>query len=319
MAPSRKRVLILDRQTERGERLVALVDDERYFGYLIEDPKTAIQQIYTAPPDIIVAFPATDECRGFLTEIKNDSVYRHLPLLCVFDIDRQVLESKFADLPFDDFTFWPATGEELRLRIQLGLDRARRYLDANPLSHLPGNFMIISTVQERLDRREPFGFAHLDLDHFKAFNDRYGFARGDEIIRMTARLLVNSLRNSADPTGFVGHIGGDDFALLASPKLIESICRQFLDTFDLLTPSFYDDEDRARGYLEGIDRRGNPQKYPLLSVSIAIVMSEKHSFHHYGEIATAANEIKHLVKTMPGSNYLVDRRSVKKPEKPAGE
>jgi len=311
--------MVLDRRPERGKQVAALIDDERHFAYLIEDPKIAVQQVYTAPPDIIVAFPVDGQCRIFLSDIKNDSVYRHLPLLCLFDAENQQSIASPDESPFDDFAFWPTSGLELRLRIHLSIDRAVRYLDANPLSHLPGNFMIVNTVQDRLDRREPFGFAHLDLDHFKSFNDRYGFARGDEIIRMTARLLVNSLRNFKDPAGFVGHIGGDDFALVTAPQVVEPVCRQFLETFDLLTPAFYDDEDRARGYLETTDRRGEPRRFPLLSVSIAVILSEQRAFHHYGEIAAAANEIKHLVKSMPGSNFLVDRRVARAAEKTAAE
>lgn len=182
-------------------------------------------------------------------------------------------------------------------------------LDASPLTRLPGNIAIEQVLKGKMEHGEKFALCYIDLDDFKAFNDRYGYARGSELIKMTGEVIHSAKHNHGDMGDFVGHIGGDDFVLITSPENIDIICPAIIAAFDQAAPSFYDEDDRARGYLEGTDRYGVSRRFPLISISIAVVSDTRRVFTSPIEIARVANEIKDYVKTLPGSNYLVDRRS----------
>ena len=198
---------------------------------------------------------------------------------------------------------------EIREMILKIKDSQRRYLDASPLTRLPGNMAIEQVLKEKMERGEKFALCYIDLDDFKAFNDKYGYARGSELIKMTGEVIYLAKDRYAEKQDFVGHIGGDDFVLVTSPERVDRVCQTIINEFDRLIPQYYHAEDRARGYIEGTDRYGINRRFPLMSISIAVVSDLKRSFTSPVEIAQVATEIKDYVKSLPGSNYLVDRRT----------
>jgi diguanylate cyclase (GGDEF)-like protein len=310
----RKRILVIDADENRGREIIDMVGAENYLGFLFGDTDHGLSQIYNDPPDLIILVAQGEKWLSFLRTLRDDAVFGHLTVLSIFDHTQLGPTTSFTKLPVDDFTFLPLDLDELRLRVRLAIDKSGRYLDANPLSRLPGNFTIVKTVQSRIDAEIPFCFAHIDIDSFKPFNDRYGFSRGDEVIRMTARVLVNTVRSFPTSEGFVGHIGGDDFVLIVNPVVAEAIFKQVILHFDMLATTFYDDEDRMNGFIESVDRQGNARRFPMTSISVAGVDSTRNDYTHFGEFSTAANDVKKKVKALDGSNYMIDRRQV-----PAGE
>ena len=195
--------------------------------------------------------------------------------------------------------------QEMMLKIK---SSQQRYLDASPLTRLPGNMAIEQVLKDKMDQGEKFALCYIDLDDFKAFNDKYGYAKGSDLIKMTGEVLYRAKDQYADQEDFVGHIGGDDFVLITSPDKVESVCQAILDEFDRLIPEYYHSEDRAIGFIEGPDRYGVIRRFPIMSITIAVVSDEKRSFTSPIEIAKVATEIKDYAKSLPGSNYLVDRR-----------
>ena len=148
----------------------------------------------------------------------------------------------------------------------------------------------------------------VDIDNFKPFNDKYGFSRGDEVLRMSARLITSTIRNLNSPECYVGHIGGDDFVFIIPPHFTDQICQEIIKNFDLIIPTFYDEEDRIRGFIQSVDRQGKKQSFPLMTFSIAVVTNEKRKIKHYGEVSDIASKLKKHAKGMEGSNYVVDKR-----------
>lgn len=181
-------------------------------------------------------------------------------------------------------------------------------LDASPLTRLPGNIAIERALNDRLRVGEKFALCYVDLDNFKAYNDRYGYANGSEIIKTTGEILYESCRTHGRVEDFVGHIGGDDFVLITSPELVPAICEAIIGAFDRMIPRYYNPQDLERGYIEATDRYGTPRQFPIMTLSIAVVSDEKRQISSPQEIAQVASEIKDFVKAMPGSNYLFDRR-----------
>lgn len=195
--------------------------------------------------------------------------------------------------------------QEMMLKIK---DSQQRYLDASPLTRLPGNMAIEQVLKDKMDQGEKFALCYIDLDDFKAFNDRYGYAKGSDLIKMTGEVLYRAKDEYAEQQDFVGHIGGDDFVLITSPEKVEKVCQSIIGEFDRLIPGYYLTEDRDKGFIEGTDRYGTKRRFPIMSVSIAVVSDVKRSFRSPIEIAKVATEIKDYVKSLPGSNYLIDRR-----------
>jgi len=159
-----------------------------------------------------------------------------------------------------------------------------------------------------IDRQEDFALAYADLDYFKSFNDKYGFSRGDEVLMMSARIIVNTIRGFTGVRSFVGHVGGDDFVFILPPDKVELACQHIVENFDSIVPHFYDEEDRAKGYIQSTDREGNMRTFPLMAISIAVVLNIGGRLKHYGEASQIAMTLKKKAKENPKSSYVLDQR-----------
>lgn len=270
--------------------------------------QTLIQE--TPPSCIIVPLdlPGTGVESTLVQELKNDAIYGHLPILMTLTAERMP-QINWEVFRVDEFLLAPYTEEELLARVQICLVRAQRDLNANPLTGLPGNIAIIREAEARLSRQMPFAVAYIDLDHFKPFNDKYGFLRGDEVLRMTARVVVNAARAMKSEHTFVGHVGGDDFVLIAPPDVMEKGCDEITQNFDLLIPNFYDEEDRIRGEIHSIDRQGDTRMFSMMTCSVAVVDASIHAVKHVADISARAAQVKKFAKSIRGSNTCYDRRT----------
>ncbi len=202
----------------------------------------------------------------------------------------------------------PFSPDELLARIKMILRRTIRSLDANPLTHLPGNTSIMEELQHNISEKKHFAVGYADLDKFKVYNDKYGFEKGDDIIKETARLLISVVRKQAGPHAFIGHIGGDDFVFITDEDLVENICKEIIELFDQKASSFYNEEDFKRGYIEGKDRQGNEQRFGLLGISIGIVTTQTQSITHVAQIGEIGAELKKYAKSIDKSVYVFDQR-----------
>lgn len=176
------------------------------------------------------------------------------------------------------------------------------------LTGLPGNVQIQAELKKHLARKENFSVLYLDLDNFKAYNDVYGFLKGDSIIQFTADVIIESIRECS-MQGFVGHVGGDDFiAIVQDVNNVEKLCQHIIARFDKQVKKFFNDEDIERGYIEIANRRGIIEQFPLTSISIAVVVAENGRFVNVLEIGDIAAQVKHKVKNIIGSSYIINKR-----------
>ncbi|MDD2580611.1 MAG: diguanylate cyclase [Desulfuromonadaceae bacterium] len=182
-------------------------------------------------------------------------------------------------------------------------------LDASPLTRLPGNIAIERSISRRLRDRVPFAMCYLDLDNFKSYNDRYGYIRASELIKEAGQVIYTVVNSLKDPDAFVGHIGGDDFVVIISNVLATRACQAIIREFDAMVPAYYSEDDRAAGFIEGVDRYGVPRQFPLITISIAVLNCQPGNFATAAEIATAAAEVKDRVKESSGSNYIIVREA----------
>lgn len=181
----------------------------------------------------------------------------------------------------------------------------------SPLTGLPGNVQIQTELKRRLLKKEPFRVLYFDLDNFKAYNDTYGFLKGDEIIKFTARTIIKYVHNIAKSGSFVGHIGGDDFVAIIDDKSdYDKICQGIIAEFDSQVINYLNEEDIEKGYLEVKNRRGYIEKFPLISISIGVVVADKKRFVNILEIGEVGAQVKHLAKSTLGSCYAINRRDL---------
>ena len=315
MPQNKKRILLVDRNsagTQAIERLLK-ADGGNFIVYTADSPLHAIDTIYSEPPDLVVIDHSVgaDEGGDLCRRIKSDTVFGHLPIILLLDTTSHSTDIKWENTPADDYLRKPLDPKEIQSRISLAFARATRVGDANPLTRLPGNHSIMKEIQGKIDSGLPFAVAYVDLDNFKSYNDRYGFVRGDDILKMTARLLTNSIRQLDSTQAFVGHVGGDDFVFIVSPDQLDGACTEVIRNFDVIIGNFYDEEDRICGYIESTNRKGENERFPIISLSIAVVTNEYRPIIHIGQVSAIVAEVKKRVKSMEGSKYLKDMRGSK--------
>ncbi|RJQ41507.1 MAG: GGDEF domain-containing protein [Nitrospiraceae bacterium] len=179
---------------------------------------------------------------------------------------------------------------------------------ANPLTGLPGNESIQREINKRLSKNIHFDVCYIDLDNFKPYNDHYGFEKGDCVIKNFAAVIQNAISDMAYNSGFAGHIGGDDFILIAGPQASISICEKIISNFKTNLIEFHGVEDYKRGFYSAKNRRGEEERFELLSISIGIASTAAHKIESYAHLASIATEIKKLAKMQKGSSIVRDRR-----------
>jgi diguanylate cyclase (GGDEF)-like protein len=209
----------------------------------------------------------------------------------------------------DDYIIKPFDPVELVARVKGTLRRAREMRAISPLTGLPGNARIHDELLSRIASDAQFALLYSDLDHFKAYNDHYGFLRGDDALRQIARAIQDTSLQLGGSSVFVGHLGGDDFVLIAPVSLAEELCRQIIAACENVITGLYEDEDRQRGYVELENRQGKLERFRLLSVSIGVATTAKRKYSHPGEVVSVATELKEFAKRTEGSAYVFDRRA----------
>ncbi len=194
-----------------------------------------------------------------------------------------------------------------KMKSSMLIKRTLRDLSVNPSSRLPGPATIEKEIERQIELQQEFAVCYADLDNFKAFNDFYGYFYGDRVIRLTSRIIKDVIFDLCRE-GFVGHIGGDDFIFIIPAVLVPSICDNIIRTFDALIPYRYQSEDRKRGYIITLNRRGEEETYSLMTISIAVVINQGNVFNHVGEMSHMLADLKKYTKSLEGSNYMIERR-----------
>lgn len=181
-------------------------------------------------------------------------------------------------------------------------------MDSNPLTRLPGNPSIQARVENEIASGRKFAVLYCDLNNFKAYNDKYGFAAGDRALIAFSAIIVKAA--AQDPGAFVGHIGGDDFIVVCSFDKAQPIAQAITQQLDEEAPSFYNEQDRAQGYMQSVNRKGETENFKFLSVGIGIVHNTQRPLTSFAMVSNIGSELKCLAKRHEGASYYVlDRRS----------
>jgi diguanylate cyclase (GGDEF)-like protein len=309
--------------TERQLILVADDDDDilrfvevnlRLEGFdvvTVSDGRDALKTAYDIAPDLVLLDVMMPEIDGFevCQRLRNDSRTRHISVIIL--TAKSLSADKVVGLTAgaDDYLVKPFDPIELVARVKSALRRSQEMRDLNPLTQLPGNVQVQEEVARSVSRGAPFALMYVDLDNFKAFNDHYGFLRGDEAIKALAMCARDATEQIAPGAHFLGHIGGDDFLVLVEPDVAEHVAKRIIDRWDEKVMELFDPEDADRGYIEVADRRSEVHRFPLTTVSIGIATNVVRAIESHWEASEIAAEMKSYAKTDDRSSYAIDRRA----------
>ena len=207
-----------------------------------------------------------------------------------------------------DFLVKPYSWEELLLRIQAVLELSRRHQGQRSFTGLPGSETIEAEITRLMNSDEDFAFLSIDIDHFKRFNESFGYERGDEVLAMLARLVRDAMEDDTTNVRFVGHLGGDDFVALTSTEVAKQVAERLTQQFDSESRGFFTPRDLERGYFEMVNRSGRREMVPLLALTIAVVDNVRGRELHARRLADLAAELRRYGKSRPGSVVVTERR-----------
>lgn len=303
-------ILVADDDPDLRDILRSTLEPAGFSVIEAADGDQALQLVRAQPPDLVILDYQMPQLTGpqVCERLKQDLLLRHLPVILLTGKSEVQDKVEGINAGADDYVVKPFEPEELLARIQMVLRRTVRDLEANPLTRLPGNPSIQRELERCITSGKPFAACYIDLNRFKAFNDHYGFKRGDEVIQRTATILLEASRTCGSQGDFVGHIGGDDFLIVTEAACAERLCEDIIRRFDAAVPQFHDEVDRARGHLLHVDRQGNTVKLPLLSIAIALVTNAQQPLTHPAQVATIGAELKAYAKQFEKSVYVKQRR-----------
>ncbi|HNI56525.1 MAG TPA: response regulator, partial [Elusimicrobiota bacterium] len=314
--PARKpRILVIDDEANLPIFLKDFLEESGFEVSMCYTGKTAMRTALENPPDAIILDVDLPDIDGYslCRSMRRTSTLRTVPIVMLTALADQRNEIAGLKAGADDYLTKPIDTERLLARLNNAISRNIRELDANPLTHLPGNTSIIQEMERQLHQQNPFAVIYADLNNFKAFNDRYGFLRGDQAIKLAAQCLVLSVEKGASLSAglvgswFIGHVGGDDFIVILPADQAEDTCKEIISKFDTQVPNLYDEEDRQRGFILGKNRQGQPLQYPFIGMALVIVSNGDKRFTHPGEISSMASELKSFAKSFGKSAYVLDR------------
>lgn len=307
-----------------GENLL-VVDDDPFIARLLEielaaagfrvrvanDGQQALEMVREDVPDLILTDVMMPHIDGFeLTrQLRQDPRTQNISviILTARGLSADKLEG-FA-IGADDYIVKPFDTPELLARVRGVLRRSKETRDESPLTGLPGNGRVQEEIESLLSAGGEFALLFADLDNFKAYNDHYGFARGDEVVRSTGALLAQVAADLGVDEPLVGHLGGDDFVVVVAPTAAALVADTIVQRFDQIIGEHYDPEDLERGSIEVLNRRGERQRYGPLTISIGVASTQRRAFAHFAEVIAVATEMKTFTKSTPGSSWAIDRRT----------
>lgn len=305
-------ILIIDDDSTFTDIIGLILSREGYKITAATSAEEALELIPSVAPELIISDVEMGGMSGLdlVRELQSNPLHRNIPVILMSA--RRVSTTDRVDglsLGSDDYLLKPIVPQELIARVKAVLRRTEIGLDANPLTRLPGNSTILRIFEKKIAAKEPFAVLYADLNHFKAYNDRYGFLKGDDVIKFTAQVLMSVAQALSGGKDFVGHIGGDDFILVTDPARAEDTAQAVIREFERGAPGFYNEEDRARGTIETVDRMGNKATIPLVGIAIGIVSNAKREINQVGEISQIGSELKTYAKKLGGSRFVTDRRA----------
>jgi diguanylate cyclase (GGDEF)-like protein len=306
-----ERILVVDDDEDIARFVQISLEIEGFQVFVAHDGEAALEAVQEHQPDLVILdlmMPTIDGVE-VTKKMRANAMTSALPIIMLTARGQTVDKVLALTAGADDYIVKPFETMELVARIRSTLRRNQEFREVSPLTGLAGNTRIVQEIADRLRSGEPFAVCYCDIDGFKAVNDAYGFARGDEFIITLARKLQRAVIDIGLPPAFLGHVGGDDFVLICTPDQVLPLTDKAVTEFESAADQLYDAEDRARGYVSVKSRRDGVRDVGLVTVSVGVALSTRRVYHDPRELVADASEMKTVAKSQPGSFVAVDRRT----------
>jgi DNA-binding response OmpR family regulator len=300
-----KKLVIAEDDEAIAHLVAATLGDAGFLCLRARDGEEALKMARTELPDLLVLDVRMPKMDGLQVckKIKSDVLLSRIPILMLTslsDVDDRVAG---LDAGADDYLSKPFDIRELHARVKALIRQSRRERDRNPITNLPGSLAIEDKVSELLHKKQDFSVLYIDIENFRSYADVYGYRRADDVIALTGTLILNQVRSASDPPAFLGHLGGDDYLIIAEPSYAEALSKAIETAFLASVADFYEDEDRGRGYLAITDDGGEVRRAQFMNPSIAIVDAPPGKFRSIddlaAEIATTKNRVRQRTGLFP--------------------
>jgi diguanylate cyclase (GGDEF)-like protein len=313
MASAIAHLLLIDDEIDLLAPLARLLQID---GYRVSTAPSGLEGLKIAKhegADLIILDVNMPEMDGYevCRRLRADHKLQDIPILFLSGRGEAAAKIEGLEIGGDDYIVKPFDFAELKARIVSLLRRHRRGKGANPVTGVPAPGVVEEAVTRRIIAKRPFALAVVDIDDFRSYNDAYGYQKGDEVLRVLAKILQEALDREGAPDDLLAHGGGDDFMVLSDPERIHRIVAHLMEVFDWIAPSFYKEDDRERGGVLIKDRRGKEDLHPILRLSIGAATTEKRILSRYPQALQAAQEVCLYVGTLKrnASFFAVDRRT----------
>jgi len=302
-------ILVVDDEANIRTILTYLLEQEGFLVHQAVDGQSALHQMHSECPDLVILDVMMPDLDGLqvLAAMRSHFQTHNIPVILLTAKGDTPHKVQGLREGANDYLVKPFVPQELILRVRNMLQFSKTQRDANPLTGLPGNRAITQEIERRLDLAEPFGFLYVDLDNFKAFNDHYGYSRGDKVLSLLADSLQRATAGFEDES-FLGHVGGDDFVAVVGAVNASKIAHRLIKEFDERKRFLYDPEDWSRGWIESQDRTGTIRHMAPVTVTVALVVDRTGELGHVGRVNAIAAELKRFGKSQAGSIVVEERR-----------
>lgn len=294
-----------------GERLVTRLLQEAlgvdgYHIATIPNGEDAVQFAVREMPALIILDTMLQGVDGFqlIQCLRDHPKCMHIPIMVVSAQNSLNEKVRAFETGVDSYFVKPVNQDELLACVRRHLSRVQQ-TSLSPLTRLPGGLQLERAIDYKLRSMEPWSVLYLDLDNFKAFNDAYGFLAGNDMILLVGHICQRVVYEYGNCDDFVGHIGGDDFVIVTTPDKEKILCERILEEYKMESVVLYRDEDLERGTISGVDRKGRPFQFPLVSLSIGVVSDQFRCPHSIDEVGTLAAEAKLRAKRSSSNVFCI--------------
>ena len=304
-------ILIAEDDTNIRHVLKLQLEGAGYEVVAAEDGIKALEEVSRHVPDLILLDIMMPKMDGYevCRRLKADFHTSKVPIIMLTARSTENDKVGGLEIGANDYLTKPYSSKELVARVKGLLQWSSAERQANPLTGLPGNISIETELKRRVESGEPFVFGICDVDDFKEYNDYYGYVRGDQGIKMTASVITDAMKELGGADDFVGHIGGDDFVFISTPDKADLIGERITAEFERRVRFLYNEADRRKGYIEVQNRRGKMEQFGPMTITVALVDSQRYRITHFAQVSAIAAELKAYGKSLSGSVVVKERRT----------
>ncbi len=301
------KILVADDDTEIQELLTFILEKEGYKVITASDGEETIEKALKEKPELILLDVTMPKLSGYevCEKLRNNQSTALIPIIMLTSLTHPKDRITGIKLGADEYICKPFEPYELVARIERMLKRIKSDISINPSTGLPGNIAIEEEIKSRLNSGEQFAIFYLDIDNFGAYNEKYGFEKGNELIIALSKILQNSLASFEEEKGFIGHISAEDFILIASPYNIDELAKKIIEIFNEEIVEHYDMDFLEKGYFLLVDKEGKEKKFGITTLSIGIGIINPDKYRHPLSVIEYAKEMWKIAKTKQENTYVI--------------